>query len=142
MQIFTNTHQVLLVAGGMDDLVNWGTLSSTEVGLQKITADTFLTQIATYTGGSRLDWVEVESGKLPSPRAGLKAATIGNALYVTGGLDFQSDAAYTVFSSILYWDQVLESWQKAGDLVEPRADHAVVAIPSSIIESECSAMFL
>ena len=84
----------------------------------------------------------MESGKLPSPRAGLKAATIGNALYVTGGLDFQSDAAYTAFSSILYWDQASESWQKAGDLVEPRADHAVVAIPLSVIESECSAMFL
>ena len=42
LQIFTNTHQVLLVAGGMDDLVNWGTLSSTEVGLQKSTADSFL----------------------------------------------------------------------------------------------------
>ena len=41
LQIFTNTHQVLLVVGGMDDLVNWGTLSSTEVGLQKSTADTF-----------------------------------------------------------------------------------------------------
>ena len=46
LQIFTNT-QVLLVVGGMDDLVNWGTLSSTEVGLQKSTAHTFSTQIAT-----------------------------------------------------------------------------------------------
>ena len=63
LQIFTNTHQVLLVVGGMDDLVNWGTLSSTEVGLQKSTAHTFSTQIATQFFLSTAD--TLSSPRLP-----------------------------------------------------------------------------
>ena len=41
-------------------------------------------------------------------------------------------------TSILSWDPLTESWQAAGDLKVARNDHAVVTIPSSIIESECS----
>ena len=67
--------------------------------------------MAIYTGGDRhLEWREVETGHLPTPRNGLKSLT--------------------------------ESWEQAGNLAVERSWHAAVAVPSSIIESECLAMFL
>ena len=43
---------------------------------------------------------------------------------------------------ILRWDPLTEAWEQAGNLAVERSWHAAVAIPSSIIESECLAMFL
>ena len=60
---------------------------------------------------------------------------IENHFFVTAG---QNDG--DSLTEILVWDPSTESWQHAGDLA--RFSHAAVAIPSSIIESECSAMFL
>ena len=89
-----------------------------------------------YTGcGSQLEWRE--TGHLPTPRIGLRAAVIENHIYVTGGYDW-----YNSFTEILRWDPSTESWQHAGDIAVKRFRHAAVAIPSSIIESECSAMLL
>ena len=42
------------------------------------------------------------------------------------------------FTAILSWDPSTESWQEAGNLAVGRANHAAVAVPSLIIESECS----
>ena len=75
---------------------------------------------------------------LPSPRYGLRATVVDNIIYVTGGLDDD----FNVLTSILSWDPSTESWQQAGDLKVARGFHAAVAVPSSIIESECSAMLL
>jgi len=111
--------QVLLVTVGLD--ADHNDLSSTEV--------------AVYTAGvSQLEWREVESGKLPSQRYGLRAAMVDNVLYVTGG----EDNDYNDLTSILSWDPTNESWEEAGNLVVPRGSHAAVAVPSSMIESECS----
>ena len=93
-------------------------------------------QVATYTGGSQLEWREVEGGELPEPRHGLRAATVDNVLFITGG----QDENYNNLAEILSWDPLAESWQKVGDLKLGRGFHAAVAIPSSIIESECSAI--
>ena len=76
----------------------------------------------------------METGQLPTPRIGLRAAVVDNHIYVTGGLDSQHNLA-----EILRWDPSTESWQRAGSFVVERYYHAAVAIPSSLIESECSA---
>ena len=76
-----------------------------------------------------LEWREVEGGELPSPRRQLRAAMIGDIIYVTGG----SDADYNDFTSILAWDPVAESWQDVGDLAVARSGHAAVAIPLAMI---------
>ena len=83
-------------------------------------------------------WREVETGHLPSPRYGLAAAKIDNVIFVTGGL--LDDNTY--LSAVLSWDPPTESWKPAGDLKMARGFHAAVAIPSSIVESECSPMSL
>ena len=93
----------------------------------------YTNQVAIYSGGgSQLEWRE--TSKLPTPRVGLRAAVVDNVLYVTGG--FEDDG--NILSEILSWDPSTESWQQAGNLNVARFNHAAVAIPSSIIESECS----
>ena len=68
-------------------------------------------QKAVYTGGSQLDWRE--TGLLPTARRGLKAALVDNVIVLTGG----RDASHNIlFTSILSWDPVAESWQEASDL--------------------------
>ena len=84
--------------------------------------------MAVYSSGSQLEWREVEGGRLPSPRTGLRATFIDDIFFVTGGYD---GANY--LTSILSWDPVAESWQHAGDLAVARDDHAAVAVPKSVI---------
>jgi len=110
--------QVILITGGWD-AEDGNFLSSTEVAI--------------YTSDSQLEWMEMESGHLPTPRRGMKAAVIDNDIYVTGG---EGDD-YNDLTEILRWDPSAESWQQAGSLAVARSYHAAVAIPSSIIESEC-----
>merc|ERR1719237_675301 len=113
--------QVLIITGGADGSYLPTYHSSTEVAIYS-------------GGGSQLEWREVETGRLPTPRPELRAAVIENHIYVTGGQDYLTE--------ILRWDPSSESWQQVGNLGVGRECHAVLAIPSSIIESECSAMFL
>ena len=87
-------------------------------------------QVAIYTGGSQLEWREVESGQLPTPRAGLRAATVDNVIFVTGGVDDNSNE----LTEILSRDPLQESWQPAGNLVRGRDFHAAVAVPTSLVE--------
>ena len=101
--------------------------------------DTLTNQVAKYTAGvSQLEWREVEGGKLPSPRSYLRAATVDNVIFVTGGSFGGWDS--NALTSILSWDPATESWQPAGDLAVARNYHAAVAVPSLIIESGCSGM--
>ena len=60
---------------------------------------------------------------------------VDNVLYVTGGED---GADY--LTSILSWNPSTESWQSAGDLALARAWHGAVAVPSTILSSECPEM--
>ena len=89
-------------------------------------------------GDSQLEWREVECGQLDRPMRGLRATMVDNTLYVTGGYDLDRNS----YTSILFWDPSTESWQPSGELAVARYDHAAVAVPLSIIESECSAMSL
>ena len=85
--------------------------------------------MADYSSGSQLEWREVEGGQLPSPRDGLRATSVGDVLFVTGGLDDD----FNFPTSILSWDPVAESWQPAGDLAVARSNHAAVAVSKSVI---------
>ena len=101
--------------------------------------DTLTTQVATYTGDSQLAWREEETSQLPLPaRYGLRAAVVDNHIYITGGISWYNNGTTT----ILRWDPSTESWQYAGDLAVARSIHAAVAVPSSLFESECSALIL
>ena len=84
--------------------------------------------MAVYSSGSQLEWREVEGGQLPEPRYGLRATSVGEILFVTGGYDGND------LTSIPSWDPVAESWQQAGDLAVGRDSHAAVAVPTSLIE--------
>ena len=95
--------------------------------------DGFPNQVAIYTGGRQLEWMEVESAQLPSPRSRLRAAMVDNIFYLSGGFDH-----HNALTSILSWNPYTESWQPAGNLAVARYFHAAVAVPWSIIESECS----
>ena len=64
----------------------------------------------------------------------MKAAVVDNVLYVTGGYN---DDDHNDLASILSWNPSKESWQPAGDLAVERDWHAAVAIPSTILQSEC-----
>ena len=86
--------------------------------------------MAVYSSGSQLEWREVDGGQLPSPRSGLRAALIGEILFLTGGF---ADG-FNYLTSILSWDPVAESWQQAGDLAVARGVHAAVAVPTSLVE--------
>ena len=87
---------------------------------------TLIIQVAIFTAGSQLDWRETGQG--------LKAALVGNNIILTGG----RDASHNIlFTSILSWDPVAESWQDAADLAVKRGLHAAVAVPSSDL---CSSM--
>ena len=94
---------------------------------------TFLSQVATYTSGVPLQWREVETGDLPTPRRGLRATTVDNICYVTGGYDDNGD----ILSSILYWNSATESWGLAGYLSMARDQHGATAVPSALLSSEC-----
>jgi len=114
----TNGLQVLLVTGG-------------ETYDQRFSS----TEVAIFTDGSQpLEWRE--TGQLPTVRWGLRAAVVDNVLYVTGGLEGDDDGI--VLTSILAWDPVSETWQQAGELAVKRAYHAAIAVPSSILSTECS----
>ena len=76
----------------------------------------------------------METGYLPSPRFGLRAAVVDNLIYVIGG---RNDG--NALSSILNWDTVTESWDHAGDLSVARRNHGAVAVPASVVSFECYA---
>ena len=95
-------------------------------------------QVAIYTGGSQLEWRDVEGGQLPNlPSLGLRATLVDGVIFVTGGYHDNTGSELT---EVLSWDPLTESWKPAGDLKKWRHHHAAVAITSSILESECSAM--
>ena len=88
--------------------------------------------MAIFSGGTIHGWRDVED--LPSKRFGLRATSIDNIIYITGGQAL-GDVSHP--TSILSWDPVAESWEQAGNLVVGRSHHAAVAVPSSIVASAC-----
>ena len=66
-----------------------------------------LNQVAVYSSGG-LQWREVEGGELPSARAALRAAMVGDVLHVTGG----ADDDYNFLTSILAGCRVVARCRK------------------------------
>merc|ERR1711988_1567380 len=66
------------------------------------------------------------AANLPSPRFLLQAATLYNKVFLFGGgsLYRRSD-----FASILSYEPDTDTWEKAGTMAVPRADHAVAVFP-------------
>jgi len=91
------------VAGGYND----GSLSSTEVLLE------------TGSGWSL-------SGELPSPRTGLRAATVGNKIVMTGGQNGSGKTYY--YDDILEYDPLTGQWQLVDRMLQARDGHAISVI--------------
>jgi len=79
------------------------------------------TEILELTPGR--SWRTLTTARLPSPRAGLRAGTADNVVFVFGGYDGSSD-----LNTILSFNKTEESWQPAGQMSMERAEHAVEKI--------------
>jgi len=103
--------QMVLVTGGWD---GYGPVNSTEV-----------LDLSSAANG----WREV--GMLPSARYGLRAASLGDVLYVTGG----DDGSAQDMDEVLAWDGIAETWAVAGHLAAPRRLHAVTSVSEEFLQS-------
>ena len=86
-------------------------------------------QVAVYSAGSPLVWIEVEGGELPTPRIELRATVVNNVLYLSGGFDGDKE-----LTTVLSWDPAGQTWQEVGNLAVGRDFHAAVAVPESFID--------
>ena len=82
--------------------------------------------------GSQGQWREV--GNLPSPRIGLRGATLNGVFFVSGGGEDQH-ISYT--NDVVAFDPVDETWTLAGHLIATRKWHAVTEIDISNISNNC-----
>ena len=103
------------------------------------------TEISPPMGTHEASWRTLTTAKLPSPRAGLRAATINNTVFIfgesknqytqadipsifhliicyilSGGKNTTSD-----LDSILSYNAIGKSWRPAGQMLVPRSGHAV-----------------
>ena len=86
--------------------------------------------MAVYSAGSPLVWREVEGGDLPTPRRGLRATVVEDALFVSGGMN----SNWNVLSSVLLWKPAGHAWQEVGNLAVARYLHAAVALPATVMD--------
>ena len=97
--------------------------------------------MAVYSSGTELVWREVEAGRLPSPRVGSQATLVNGVLFLVGGYSYydydEGTEEVDLPSAILSWDPVSMSWQEAGRLAVPRADHAAVAVSHEVVAAYC-----
>ena len=85
------------------------------------------------TGPGAGSWREAP-GLLPSPRALLRAAKVGELLHVTGGYDGSS-----AMEEILTWDSVSESWSVVGHMETARRYHGVTEVSLAVVADYCLA---
>ena len=83
-----------------------------------------------YEGGA---WRLAE--ELPGPRKHPAGVNAGGVLYITGGGD--PDDYRGALSEILSWEPETQSWLQAGNMAEGRRDHAVTAVPQSVVTQYC-----
>ena len=76
-------------------------------------------------------WTLHPDSLLPA-RSGLRAASIGGMVYVTGG-----GTGATYHSDIQTWDPELSSWSKVGDMAVGRAGHAITTVDYNVISQYC-----
>jgi len=86
-----------------------------------------------YLGADYLDSTELmvdfklwrPAANLPSPRFGLRAASLYNKVFLFGG----SDDSVSGLASILSYEPDTNTWQEAGNMTLPRFNHAVAVFP-------------
>ena len=86
----------------------------------------------TYHESAMDPWTLHPDSLLPPARAGLRAASIGGTVYVTGGFDH-----YGTYNDIQTWDPELSSWSQVGDMAVARASHAVTVVDYDVISQYC-----
>merc|ERR1712106_985953 len=111
--------QVLLVTGGQNKDLR--TISSTEVLVRTASA-----------------WTA--STPLPFAAYGLRATTMNNILYISGGFKSKPYGAEKDFKEvkdeILAWNDETQIWNKEGKII-PRYDHAITTIKLSDLMQYC-----
>jgi len=65
------------------------------------------------------------AANLPSARAGLRAASLNNKVFLFGG----ADSSRSYLDSIMFYNKDRDTWQSAGKMTEPRLYHAVAVFP-------------
>jgi hypothetical protein len=124
-------------------------IGATKVSSPPSTSTQGATQVAIVAGGvgsSILDstetldlsnagahWV-LRAGLLPSPRRGLRGATLGNVFYVSGGVDGSTGKD---LDAVLGWTEASNEWTPAGTMATARRYHAVAAVPSTALAEWC-----
>ena len=106
---------MLLVVGGLGDGPPLASLES-----------------VTYHESAMDPWTLHPDSLLPA-RWGLRAASIGGTVYVTGGFD----GGHTRLSDIQTWDPELSSWSQVGVMAVGRAGHAVTVVDYHEISQYC-----
>ena len=112
----------MLVVGGLDDAID--PLASLES--------------VTYHESAMEPWTLHPDSLLPA-RSGLRAASIGGTVYVTGGYNghtYRRDDG-TYLSDIQTWDPELSSWSQVGDMARTRYFHAVTVVDYDVISQYC-----
>jgi len=108
--------QVLLVVGGRDD--GWTSISSTELLPRSSSA-----------------WVTVNS--LPRKISGVRVATMGGSLYLTGGHGYdEEDGKDKMRDNIYKWTG--QEWLEVGKMKKARNCHAVSTIKLGKIKDFCT----
>jgi len=112
---YKNNNLVYLVTGGFDGSSN---IISTELLVE-----------------SGLSWTD--AGELPSARAGSRAISHDNNIFVIGGAVLYIGGSSEILSDILAFDKEDEKWIKTGDLQQPRYGHSVAIVPWSEVQPYC-----
>lgn len=76
-------------------------------------------------------WQFLPEGKLPLAINYAKISKIENVLYLIGGQTRHTENSRDLTSEILAWDGEAERWEPAGNMLEPRAAHAVLAVSNA-----------
>ena len=65
------------------------------------------------------------SAPLPSARYGLRAASLGNTIFLFGGSGRSLICSGTELNTILKYDAINQTWEKVGKMGEKRVGHTV-----------------
>jgi len=108
-------NQVFLVTGGANPQ-NLNALESTEI----------------YAVGDET-WITLPgSGNLPSPRSGLKGASLNNRIFMTGGVYMGADR-----DSVLEFNIESKEWEMVSFMKMPRSFHGTSIVPMSKVKDYC-----
>ena len=92
------------------------------------------TEVFDYSLGTGGSWRE--AGPLPSPRTGVRGASLQGVLHVSGGYDDNDDNEF--LDEIVAWDPVTETWAVVGQMQEARHYHGVTPVDLQTVAQFCT----